>query len=141
MVIWMAKRMSIVVFSGSIDRLTGMAVLVSAAAASEYEVYIFLQLWGVYAFKKDVVEKNMNFSEFENLKPQVHEGLVRIKAPSWIDLLKQAKEVGNVKIYACSLATQIWNVSKDDLVDIVDDIIGAAEFIDYASKSDITFFV
>jgi len=137
----MAKKMSVVVFTGSVDRLTGMAVLVSAAAASEMEVHLFLQLWGVYAFRKDVVEKNMNFSEFSELKQEVHEGLVRVKAPSWIELLKQAKELGNVKIHACSLAMQIWNVKKEDLVDIVDDVIGAAEFIDYASESDVTFFV
>jgi len=137
----MAKRMSIVVFTGSVDRLTGMAILVSAAAASEYEVHLFLQLWATYAFKKDVVEKNMNFSEFEELKPTVHEGLIRIKAPTWFDLLKQAKELGNVKIHVCSTAAQIWNVKKEDLIDIVDDIIGAAEFIDYAADSDITLFV
>jgi len=137
----MTKKVAIVVFSGSVDRLTGMAILASAAAASDMEVNIFLQLWGTYAFRKDVVEKNMNFSEFSELKPEVHEALVRLKVPSWVEMLKQAKEVGNLKIYACSLATSIWNVKKEDLIDIVDDIIGAAEFMDIATNSDATFFI
>jgi peroxiredoxin family protein len=36
----MMKKVAIVVFSGSVDRLTGMAVLASAAAASDMEVHI-----------------------------------------------------------------------------------------------------
>lgn len=137
----MAKKMAITVFSGAVDRLTGVAVLVGGAAASDIEVDVFLQLWGVYAVRKDVIEKNMEFSEFQELKPQVHEGLTRIKAPSWIDMIREAKKAGTVRIHACSLALQIWNKTKDDLVDAVDDVMGAAEFLDLSTKADITYFV
>ncbi|MGB9815372.1 MAG: DsrE/DsrF/DrsH-like family protein [Thermoplasmata archaeon] len=137
----MVKKMAIAVFSGAIDRLTGLSVLVSGAAASDFEIDIFLQLWGVYALRKDVIEKNMEFSEFDNLKSKVVEGLTRIKAPSWIDMLREAKKVGTVRIHACSLALQIWGITKDDLVDVVDDVMGAAEFIDLSSQADITYFI
>jgi peroxiredoxin family protein len=137
----MPKRMAVAVFSGSVDRLTGLAVLVAGAAASGIEVDIFLQLWGVYAMRKDVINKNMEFSEFEELKPKVHEGLTRIKAPSWIEMLREAKNVGTVRIHACSMALQIWGITKDDLVDIVDDVMGAAEFLDISTKADITYFI
>jgi len=57
----MVKKRCVTVFSGSVDRLTGLAVLVSGAAAMDMKVELFLQLWGAYAFKKDVINRNMNF--------------------------------------------------------------------------------
>ena len=137
----MAEKMAIVLFSGSLDKLTGMAVLVAGAAAQDVEVDIFLQLWGAYAFKKDVAEKNTNFSEFPELKPQVHEALTKLKAPSWIELLQQARELGTVRIHLCSLALQIWGESKDEFLDMVDDVIGAGEFITMAEEADINLFI
>ncbi|MGC8675446.1 DsrE/DsrF/DrsH-like family protein [Fervidicoccus sp.] len=132
--------MAVVVFSGSIDRLTGLAMLVSGAVAMGYEVELFLQLWGVYAFKKDVVKKNMNFSEFQDKAPEVAKRLQELNVPSWFDIIKEAKENGSVKIYACSAAASIWNVKKEDL-ELVDDIIGAATWIEKMSKADITLFI
>lgn len=137
----MVKKMAITVFSGAVDRLTGLSALVGGAVASDIEVDIFLHLWAVYAMRKDVIEKNMEFSEFENLKPKVVEGLTKIKAPSWIDMLREAKKVGTVRIYVCSLALQIWGITKNDLVDVVDDVMGAAEFLDLSTKANITYFI
>ncbi len=111
----MPDKMAITVFSGSVDRLTGMAILVSGAVALDMEVEIFLQLWGVYAFKKDVIRENHHFSEFKELVQKVAERIKELKLPTWFELLKQAREMGNVKIYACSTACKIWNVTKDDL--------------------------
>jgi len=136
----LADKMTITVFSGSVDRLTGMAILVSGAVALDMEVEIFLQLWGVYAFKKDVIKENHNFSEFKELAPKVAERLKELKLPMWYELLKQAKEMGNVKIYACSTACKIWNVTKDDL-ELVDDLIGAAEWVDKCREAKISLFV
>ncbi|BDR92756.1 DsrE/DsrF/DrsH-like family protein [Vulcanisaeta souniana] len=135
------KRMTVSVFSGSVDRLTGLAMLVSGAVAMGMEVELFLQLWGAYTFRKDVIQKNMNFSEFQNLGPEVGRRLQELKLPSWFDLLREAKKTGNLKIYVCSTAAAIWNARKEDFVDLVDDIIGAGEWVDKMSEADITLFV
>ena len=132
--------MAVAVFSGSVDRLTGLAMLVSGAVAMGFEVELFLQLWGVYAFKKDVIRKNMNFSEFQNEAPHVGMRLQELKLPSWFELIGEAKKSGNLKIYACSTAAAIWNVKKEDL-ELVDDIIGVGEWVDKMSEADITLFV
>ncbi len=137
----MVKKMAIVLFSGSLDKLTGMSVLVSGAAAQDMEVDIFLLLWGAYAFRKDIAEKNTNFAEFPELKPQVHEALVKMKAPSWLNMLKEARELSKVRIHLCSLAFQIWGGKKEEFLDIVDDIIGAVEFISMAEEADIPLFI
>ena len=136
----MPDKMCLTLMSGSIDRLTGAAVLVSAAVSMDMEVEIFLQLWGLHAFKKDVIQKNMNLSEFNELGGQVAKRLQELKLPMWYELLKQAKELGKVKIYACSLAARIWDVKKEDL-EMVDEIIGAGEWIEKMREAKINLFI
>jgi len=136
----MTDKMCITLMSGSIDRLTGMAVLVSAAVSMDMEVEIFLQLWGVYAFKKDVMKKNMNLSEFKEMGEKVAARLKELKLPMWYDLLKQARELGKVKIHACSLASSIWGAKLEDL-EMVDDIIGAGEWVDKMREAKINLFI
>ncbi len=136
----MANKLCMTVMSGSIDRLTGMAILASGAVAMDMDVEIFLQLWGVYAFKKDVIKENMNLSEFQDKAEMVARRLQELNLPMWFDILKEAKETGNVKIYACSTAASIWNVKKEDL-EMVDDIIGAGEWIEKSRDAAITLFI
>lgn len=136
----MADRMCLTVMTGSIDKLTGMAVMVSGAVAMDMDVEIFLQLWGVYAFKKDTMKDNMNLSEFPEKGEMVAKRLGELQLPMWFDVLKQAKEMGNVKIYACSLASQIWDVKTEDM-EMVDAIIGVGEWIDKAKDAKIALVV
>jgi len=136
----MPDKMCLTIMSGSIDRLTGAAVLVSAAVSMDMEVEIFLQLWGVHAFKKDVMQKNMNLAEFGELGEQVAKRMQELKLPMWFELLKQAKELGKVKIYACSLASNIWGVKKEDL-EMVDEIIGAGEWVEKMREAKINLFI
>lgn len=136
----MKSKLCMTVMTGSIDRLTGMAILASGAVAMDMEVEIFLQLWGVYAFKKDVIKENMNLSEFQDKGEMVAKRLQELNLPMWFDILKQAKETGSVKIYACSTAASIWDVKKEDL-EMVDDIIGAGEWIEKSKEAAITLFI
>ena len=135
-----SDKIAITVFSGSVDKLTGMAILAGAAAAMDTEVEIFLQLWGVYAFKKDVMKKNLHFSEFKEMSKAAVKRLQELKIPMWFEFLKQAKETGKVKVYACSTACEIWGVKKEDL-EFVDEIIGAGEWIEKCKEAKATFFV
>ena len=136
----MADKMCVTVMSGSVDRLVGLAILVSGAVGMEMDVELFLQLWGLHAFKKDVINKNMNLSEFSEMGETVAKRLNELNLPKWFELLKQAKELGNVKIYACSTAAKVWDVKLDDL-EMVDEFIGAGEWIEKMREAKITLFV
>ncbi len=61
--------------------------------------------------------------------------------PKWNELLKKAKESGNVKIYACSTTLNTFGIQKEDLEDFVDDIVGAATFLSKAKESEINLFI
>ncbi len=58
------------------------------------------------AFKKDVVE-NKAWKAGE-----LGKGMLQANAPLFIDILKQAKEVGNLKVYACGMVMDMLKMSS-----------------------------
>jgi len=105
----MQERMSLIVFSGTVDKLMAASILTTGAAAMGLEVEVFLTTWGLEAFRKDNYKTNMKVSkDFEEYAPVMMEQMMAKKVPSWMDNFKNAMEIGDVKIYACSIR---WNSS------------------------------
>ncbi len=135
-------KISIIVFSGTVDKLMPVGVLASAAAALGYDVEIFATFWGLMAFRKDMAEKNTKISkEFEEMGEMMFKIMKEKNVPSWLNLLRQAKEMGNVKIYACAQTFDMFGMKKEDLVDIVDEVVGAGEYLEKAKEADISLFI
>jgi peroxiredoxin family protein len=62
--------MSLIVFSGTVDKLMAASILTTGAAAMGMEVEVFLTTWGLEAFRKDNYKTNMRVSrEFEDFAP------------------------------------------------------------------------
>ncbi|MGB9659954.1 MAG: DsrE/DsrF/DrsH-like family protein [Nitrososphaerales archaeon] len=138
----MAERLSMIVFSGTVDKLYPVSILASGAVAMGMDVDIFLTFWGLNAFFKDTVKTNTRMSkDFEDMAPLVMQVMKEKKVPSWYDTLKRAKELGNVKIHACSMTLDLLDIKKESLDEIVDDIMGVGEFIETARDSKITLFI
>ncbi len=139
----MSEKMSIVLFSGSFDKLIGTSILVGGAVGMDFDVDIFLQMWGVHAFTKEQANNGgLPLSkEFEQYGPTIANRLKELKMPSWLEMLKQAKANGNVKIHACSAAMQVWGLKKEDLIELVDDVMGAGEFVERSKDAKETYFV
>jgi len=135
-------KISIILFSGTVDKLMPVGVLASAAAAIGMEVEIFATFWGLLAMKKDMAEKNMKISkEYEEMGEMMFKIMREKNVPSWIEMVRTAKELGNVKVYACAMTFDMFGIKKEDLVDIVDEIVGAGEYLDKAKEADITLFI
>ncbi|MDE1829152.1 MAG: DsrE/DsrF/DrsH-like family protein [Thaumarchaeota archaeon] len=133
--------LSIIMFSGTADKFIPLGVLTQTAANLGVPVSIFVTGWALAGFLKDG-QKNVNRMpvEFADMVPMLEKGMHDIKAPSWYEMLKSAKEIGDVKIYACSLMTEIFKIkSKEQLDGIVDDIVGAASFMQQSGQNQIIF--
>jgi peroxiredoxin family protein len=66
----MAERVSIIVFSGTVDKLMAASILTTGGAAMGLEVEVFLTTWGLEAFRKDGYKTNMRVSkDFEEYAP------------------------------------------------------------------------
>ncbi|HBY94559.1 MAG TPA: peroxiredoxin [Chloroflexi bacterium] len=138
----MQERMSIIVFSGTVDKLLAVATLASGAAAMDLDVDIFLTFWGIEAFRKGNWKTNRRLTkDFEDYGPAVMNAMEAKRVPTWLDTLKTARELGNVNVYACSMTMELFGLTLEDMEDIVDDVEGVAGFIQQAKDSKITLFI
>lgn len=138
----MEDRMSIIVFSGTVDKLMAASILATGASAMGMDVELFLTTWGLEAFRKDNYKTNTKVSkEFEEYGPIMMEQMAAKKAPSWMDNLKGAKEIGNVTVYACSMTMELFGMKLSDLEPIVDEVTGVATFVERAKEGRITLFI
>ena len=138
----MEDRMSIIVFSGTVDKLLAASILATGGAAMGLEVEVFLTTWGLEAFRKDGYKTNMKISkDFEEYGPVMMEQMMAKKVPSWMDNIKGAMEVGDVKIYACSMTMELFDMKLSDLEPIVTEVTGVATFVDRAREGRITLFI
>lgn len=129
--------LSLIVFSGTDDKLTAAAVLAVGAAAMGKPVNLFLQYYAVDAFRASRIRSDHGLAPEATVRqtPMVraHPG------QHWSELLRQAKELGDVKIHACALSTEMFGIDKEDLDPLVDDIEGVAAFMTDAGAGQITF--
>jgi peroxiredoxin family protein len=125
--------LSMVLCSGTDDRLTGAAVLAVGAAAMERKVEILLQFWALDAFRADRITKDHGLSPEAGTEGQTlwewHEGM------HWSEMLREAKGIGDVTIHACSLSMDLLKIAPEDLDPLVDDVLGVAAFLGSADSA------
>ncbi len=138
----MADRLSLVVFSGTVDKLYPVAIMASGAVALGKDDEIFATFYGLEAFRKGQPQKNMKMdANYPEIGPMMMKVMMQKKMPSWYDMLRQAKEMGNIKVHACATTYDLMDMKKEDLDPIVDDVIGVTEFLSRASEGGITLFL
>jgi peroxiredoxin family protein len=137
-----ADRMTMIVFSGTVDRLFPVGILASGAVANGMDVDIFLTFWGLEAFTKRKLQSVPKIGkDYEEMGGMVMQAMQAKHVPSWYDTLVKAKEIGNVKVHACSMTFDLMGMKKEDFTDIVDDVIGVSEFINLAKDAKINLFI
>jgi len=138
------RKLGIVFASGASNRICCLIIYGAAALAMGYEVKVHLVNEGLVAFRKDTLSKlstgDATLTAFpEHFRPYVDTYLRNLeeavrsgKIKDWYSWLKELKETygDSFKIYACPVAAQFYEVKKEDLADVVDDIKGAAAFLD-----------
>jgi len=136
------KKMTLALFSGSVDKLTAAGVILGGAAAEDMDVEIFVLLQAAFAFKKENAMGNDRVSEITDKKDEFLASLDRLGTPHWTEAFKTAKEMTNVNIHICGFAGKVWHGEKlDDFIDLADDICGIGEYISSAETSDINLFI
>lgn len=98
------------------------AMMASVAAVSERSVEVFVSMSAVRVFGKNQSPSERylddSFSKF------------LCKAPDAIDLFRQGKELGDLKLWACSMALDVqgWELSNLE-EDIFDGPLGLTKFL------------
>ena len=131
---------SLVLFSGTDDKLNAAAVLTAGAAALGRPVHIFLQYWALDAFRADSIDSAHPLAP--EAGPAGTAAVAALRAAgqeSWANTLRMAKEIGDVEIHACSLSMDLLGLEKEQLDPIVDGIQGVASFYESAGNGQFLF--
>ena len=134
------QPLSLVLFSGTEDRLQAAAVLTAGAAALGRPVHIYLQYWAHDAFRADRIDAPRPLSP--EAGPEGAQAVEQLRAAgqqSWSETLRQAKEIGEVDVQACSLSMDLLRIEADQLDPIVDGVEGVAAFFVNAGDGQVVF--
>ncbi len=124
--------------SDSLEKLVVASTLTAGAVALEMEVHLYLLLGGAYAFRKDVAGEAGHYSDRPELKDEMLSGMTEHRVPAPLDNLRSLRGEGKVHIHCCGTAGKIWGAGTlDDFIDIVDDIVGIAEYITRCEEADV----
>ena len=135
------ERLSMIVFSGEMDKLLPVGILASGAMAMGQEVRIFLTFWGLMAFRKGAFMSMPVSPAFAGMVGDMGAMLREKHIPGVVDQLRTAKELGDVKVVACGMTMDLFGLKLEDLEDIVDEIAGVGEFIEVAKEGHTTLFI
>jgi peroxiredoxin family protein len=158
-----AKTMTIIVTKGSLDWAYPPLILGTTAAAMGVDVTLFFTFYGLEILKKDLNLQvtalgnaamkmplggmHMSMPNIINMLPGVDAGatkmmknLIAKKGVASIEELREAAIESDVKLIACQMTLDLFEYSRDDLIDGVE-IGGAATYMEKALKSNINLFI
>lgn len=154
------KKISIVCFSGDFDKIVAAYTIATGAAATNREVTMFFTFWGLNALKKkkghswlgkDFLSRMFNFLmgglkslplsrlNFAGVSPKLMTGMMKKNNVATLPELIEAADALGIRVYACEMAMQILGVTKDDLVDSVQEVVGVATFLNESEDAHIIF--
>jgi peroxiredoxin family protein len=120
----MAVPLYILLSSGEHEKLQMAAMMASVGAVSERPVEVFVSMNALLAFGREANEDaRYRGGEFSRL-------LKEKRAPDALDLLRQGRELGELKMWACSLALDLLGWDTDALADrLFDGPLGLTRFL------------
>ena len=136
----MSDTINLVLFSGTDDKLQAAAVLTAGAAALGKPVNIFLQYWALESFRADRIAEDHGLAPEAGAAGRIAvDDLAAAGQASWAETLRQAKELGEVDIQACSLSMDLLKLEQTDLDPLVDGVEGVTAFYLNADEGRIVF--
>ncbi|MCB1357177.1 MAG: DsrE/DsrF/DrsH-like family protein [Maritimibacter sp.] len=157
------KKMTIIVTKGTLDWAYPPFILGTTAAAMDVEVTMFFTFYGLTLLKKDLDLKistlgnpamqmpmggmHMSMPNIVSMIPGVDrmattmmKNLIKKKGVASIEDLREAAVEMDVKIIACQMTLDLFELDKKDMIDGIE-IGGAATWMEEAAKSDINLYI
>ena len=129
----MDDRISIVVVSGTIERLQMAAMVASVGAVSGNRVAVFLSMNALPFFRRGAPAA-------APAEGRMGELLTEKKAPPFKQLFEQAVELGEAKIYPCSMAMDVFGYQPGELEGYLSGPLGLTKFLSDASGAQVWSF-
>jgi peroxiredoxin family protein len=124
-----SNTLYILLCSGEREKVQMAAMMASVAAVSERPVEVFVSMNALLAFAKDTPAGARYYGgEYSRL-------LQEKKAPDPITLFRQGRELGDLRLWACSMALDVQGWELDRLEQgLFDDTLGLTKFLSDAES-------
>ncbi len=153
------EKVSLIVFSGDMDKVMGAFIIANGASAFDMEVTMFFTFWGLKCIQKgNLTGKSffgrmlgmMNRGGADRIGPSKFNfgGMGRWMFKKMMNaqnvtplpkLIEQAQQQG-VRLIACEMSMNVMEIAKEDLIDGVG-IGGVGSYLAEASESKIQLFI
>jgi len=162
--------MTIIATKGTLDMAYPPFILASTAAALGWDVSIFFTFYGLSLLKKDMDLKvtplgnpamSMKMPDgpfkgkelpiptsvmslmpgFQNLATHMMRKTMDAKGIARIDELRELCIEAEVKLVACQMTVDLFQVNKDEFIPDIEQWVGAASFLPRALEADINLFI
>lgn len=154
------NRVTMIVFSGDLDKVMAAFVIATGAAALGLEVSMFFTFWGLNALRKgrrlrgkDLMGRlfglmspkgtrglPLSRMHFLGLGPLMLRKVMKDKRIETVEsLIAQAREAG-VQIVACTMSMDAMGIGEDELIDGIG-FGGVATYLGNAADSKVTLFI
>ena len=149
------RKLAIICSKGSLDMAYPGLVLANAARMMGIECDLFFTFWGMDIITKGKVDKlkvvpvgnpSMSMPQMIGGFPgmtdlatnMMKKEIERLDMPPVGEFVEMVHDAG-AGVYACQMAAEMMHLEMDDLVDEVDEIIGAMEFLEKAEGAQVLF--
>lgn len=154
--------LTIVLFSGEMDKAIAAFVVATAAASMGMDVNIFFTFWGLNVIKKkggvlkgqNWMQKMLNMMNYGHARklalskinmlgmgPAMLKTMMSKKrVPPLKEMIHMAVGLG-VKLYPCEMSMTVMGLTKEDFIDECSDVIGAVSYLSKAKDSSINLFI
>jgi peroxiredoxin family protein len=122
------KGLAIILHSGSYDRIYHGLSIASTALALGREVKLFFTYWTLEYLRRVKSPALRLDKESEDYRAVIENSIERGHMKEISKLLADAKEIG-ARLYACVSSMAFLNITRDELVDEVDESTGIATFL------------
>ena len=153
------KRMAIIASKGALDMAYPPLILASTAAALDYEVQIFFTFYGLTLLRKDLSDAKISplanpampmplpmpvlvaaLPGMESMATMMMKQKLKKHGVASLEELRTACLEADVKLIACQMTLDLFEFDKSEFIDGIE-FGGAATFLEFAGKSDITLFI
>jgi peroxiredoxin family protein len=153
------KRMAIIASKGALDMAYPPLILASTAAALDYEVQIFFTFYGLTLLRKDLSDVKISplanpampmplpmpvlvaaLPGMESMATMMMKQKLKKHGVASLEELRTACLEAGVKLIACQMTLDLFEFDKNEFIDGIE-YGGAATFLEFAGKSDVTLFI
>jgi peroxiredoxin family protein len=156
------KKLAIIATKGSLDWAYPPFILASTASALGYESQIFFTFYGLQLLKKKLALQvtplgnpgmpmpmgmdkwfpvlGMALPGMQSMMTAMMKQKMKAKGVASVDELRELCQEAEVKLIACQMTVDLFDMDHADFIDGVE-YAGAAAFFEFAGESDICLYI